>query len=81
MIWLAAVLSGTVLWTGSPCARFETDAGQRVWVQGLPEGVARGDHLTLEGEWRHLLTCQARVFLVNRVIEPGAAAPQAEISR
>jgi hypothetical protein len=78
MSWLAALLTGTVLWTGAPCARVETDAGHRVWVQGLPPGVRAGDTVTLEGTWRHLLTCQARVFVITGVIEKGATAPAQE---
>jgi hypothetical protein len=81
MTFLAALLTGTVLWTGAPCARVETDAGRRVWVQGLPPGIGSGDHVTLEGDWRHLLTCQARVFVISGVIEPGAMAPTEEFLR
>jgi hypothetical protein len=76
--FLTTLLTGTVLWTGSPCQRVLTDAGQRVWVQGLPAGTGKGDHVTLEGEWRHLLTCQARVFVVSGGIEGRATAPKQE---
>jgi hypothetical protein len=81
LTWLAALLTGTVLWTGSPCARLLTDGGDRVWVQGLPDGAARGDHVTLYGEWRHSLTCQAQVFVVTGDIEGGGSASRQEHSR
>ncbi len=72
----ALVLAGTVLAQSVPCQRLMLDDGTRVWVQGLPEAAAPGTRVVLDGEWRNLRSCNARVFVISRVLDgPGAVLP------
>jgi hypothetical protein len=59
-------LIGTLIADSVPCARLELEDGRKVWISGLPDGIAVGDKVALDGAWRILRNCNARAFVVDR---------------